>query len=219
MRTTAFTLAFLTVASVAFQVNAQDDFSALLADLSFSDLPELSEPLEVAVSEPAESLKPAPELVMPANKPVESKAVPSKAVAAPQVALQDPIPVTQPEPVDVQIDMEAAFALQEIGGSAPVAAQSVGHLLHRQNSQACDCANENIMTCTPHVKPSLPSSTLYQYFRSNKCHTNVWDGYRQPCGAARRHVDGRCDCFSKGQIGCSTGQCSDCVSCDGGCDR
>lgn len=206
MRKTSFTLALLAISSATLVCNAQDDFSALLADLSFSDLPELNEPLAVAETE--QNLKPVPELVMPSTT----------ATAKARVALQDPIPATEPEAINQQIDLEAAFALQGIQPNNTAPSKPVGHILHHANVSN-DCGCDAGVTCTPHVKPSLPSSTFYQYFRTSKCNVNVWDGYQQRCGKALKHVHGTCDCFT--DKGCGLGGCksSDCASCDGGCDR
>ena len=222
MRKTAFSVAFLTVLSLTFGAQAGDDFSALLADLSFSDLPTLNEPLTVADSDAPKDLKPAPGLTMPTDVPVLEKVKPSKSVAA-KVALQDPIAASEPESVDAQIDMEAAFALQDIESNTQPNSQSVGHIFHRD--QGCDSACENVITCSPHVKPNLPSSTFHQYFRSNRCNTNVWDGYQQPCGPCQTHIQGRCDCSKNGNSSCSSGACSrgtcepaGCVGCASGCD-
>ena len=60
MRTSAFSAAILTLATFASSVSANDDFSALLADLSFGDAPSLSEPLAVAEEDTVADLKPVP---------------------------------------------------------------------------------------------------------------------------------------------------------------
>ncbi|MFK8111558.1 MAG: hypothetical protein AB8B91_05135 [Rubripirellula sp.] len=221
MRKTAYTLAFLTISAFVGKANGQDGFSALLADLSFSDLPALNEPLAVAKVERATELKPAPALTMPSNAaPVQKKEAETNFAPPATVALQDPVPAKEPA-ISSPFDLDAAFELQDLeSGRAP--AKSVGHILHHSSTSDCGCDTgcDNVITCTPHVKPSLPSSTFQQYFRSNKCAVNVWDGYRQPCGPCQKHIQGRCDCFDK-QGNCLSGAYnrSDCVSCDGGCDR
>jgi hypothetical protein len=222
MRKTALALALLTVTSFGFYAQAADDFSALLADLSFSDLPATKEPLAVVDAEPAKELKPAPQLTMPGK--LEAPIV----AAAPKVALQDPIPATTPTAIDTTVDLESAFDLEE----SSIPAQSVGHVFHHNQPQDCNCNQENVIICSSHVKPSLPTSTLMQYFRTNKCNTHVWDGYSQPCRSANEHVLGQCDCFEDkhGCFGgaCSNGNCgkcghgrdrSDCASCADGCDN
>ncbi len=196
MRQTAFTLALLTIVAISPNTQA-DDFSALLADLSFNDLPSLNKPLTVAKANPVAKLKPAPQ------------ATKAKSTLS-SVALQDPIPAQGPA-IRGKIDLESVFTAQE-----QISAQSVGHLLHRD--QGCDSGcSETIIDCSPHVKPNLPSSTLHQYFRTNKCNTHVWDNYRQPCRKSNSHVSGNCDCF-KNKSDCSSCEIielNDCRSCDG----
>jgi hypothetical protein len=143
-------------------------------------------------------------------------------VSAPQVALQDPIPTSIPESSG-EINLDAAFALQEIqAAKTDVSSRAVGHPINSCDVQSCDSE----FTCTPHVKPILPSSSLYQYFRSDKCYTHVWDGYRRNCGANHKHLHGECDCFTKSSKGKSCNSVlghgcdrNGCGSCDAGCDR
>ncbi len=75
------------------------------------------------------------------------------------------------------------------------------------------------LVCRPHVKPNLPSSTFLQYFRSNRCYSNVWDGYRQKCGLGHHHLHGTCDCYDPNREGCLGVKRAGCQSCDGSCDR
>lgn len=221
MRTSAFTVAILAITTVTttLSISAQDDFSALLADLSFGDAPSLHENLAVVEEEPAEDLKPLPSgFCMPGmleSTPPEASEVAAEIVpeVAPKVALQDPIPAVTPESSD-QVDFDTLFSLQE--ASTPVA-EVVGHIHNR-----CDVPHCNpVIVCTPHVAPNLPTSTLIQYFRSNKCHTHVWDGYQQHCHN-NKHMRGDCDCFKNGgKHGCGLSTCNggDCASCDSGCGQ
>ncbi len=233
MRTSALTSAFLTLATLASTASA-DDFSALLADLSFSDAPApaLTEPLAVAQEETVEQLKQVPtgltmpELVesTPQSEPIAEVAIAPpveesiEMESAPQVALKDPIPVS--EPTSDNVDFDAVFATQGVPAIG-VESKPVGHVFRQCDNQACDTGIE----CRPHVKPQLPKSSLYQYFRSDACHTNVWDGYQRHCGAHHKHAHGQCDCFEKSRNnGChglinTGGNCSDCGSCDALCDR
>jgi hypothetical protein len=207
MRKTVFTLALLAITAITQNTRA-DDFSALLSDLSFGDLPSLNQPLSVAKVKPEAQLKPAPK----AEKVAATlKTAPSK------VALQTPVavkPLADPS-IDADINFDAAFAAQE------VPSKTVGHLFHHNRGCDSGCAEETVINCSPHVKPNLPSSTLYQYFRTNKCNTHVWDGYQQKCRSANKHINGTCDCFDgkHGKRGC--GLCGDhgCSSCQSGsCD-
>jgi len=214
MRTSAITAAILAIATLTTSLSAQDDFSALLADLSFGDAPSRHEHLAVVEQEPAEDLKP---ISTGFTMPGMLESAPQVAPGIPQVALQDPIPATTPKPSD-QIDLDAAFDLQD---QQTTKTEVVGHI-HNRCDAVPNC--DSVITCTPHVAPVLPSSTFMQYFRSNKCYTHVWDGYHQNCGKNHKHLHGECDCFKNGskQRGCNGSSirgCNDCVSCDGGCDR
>ncbi len=153
-----------------------DDFSALLADLSFGDAPSLTETLTPTDPPQHQQLRQAPiAFLMPAEAELQAP-----------VAVQPPMIDTANEEL---IDMEAAFRAQE--SRAGVAAQTVGHLFQHGRRDSCDSE----FSCTPHTAPNLPSSSFYQYFRSNKCNSHVWDGYRQPCRSSNSHINGSCDCF------------------------
>ncbi len=156
-----------------------DDFSALLADLSFGDAPAASQ-----------TLTPASEV--------------------PLVSLQ--YPISEPaEPLADQFDLESAFALQESKSGVP--AQTVGHLMPHADPCGCD-APEPEFTCTPHTPASLPTSSFYQYFRSSKCNTHVWDGYRQGCRSSNAHVNGTCDCFKDKDCQSGCGEIVECGDCN-----
>ena len=82
--------------------------------------------------------------------------------------------------------------------------------------------------CTPHNTPNLPTSTLRQYWKSNSCNCNVWDGYQNRCpnplfsklANLGRNGHGNC-CGGCGQAGCN-GKCglSGCdQSGNGNCDQ
>lgn len=185
MRKSAIALALFASLSSLTAAQADDDFSALLADLSFGDVPVLNEPL-TPITELEQPLQP---LTMPE-------------ITAPQATLQPPVS-TQAQPAPETIDLNAAFALQE---TSEVQATTVGHLFHHQDDNACDSAQ----VCTPHTAPNLPNSTFYQYFRSNKCNTNVWDGYRQPCRSANKCINGTCDCFDEDKS-CFGGDCGEII--------
>lgn len=219
MRISNFTATILTVVALSTPAAADDDFSALLADLSFGDAPSLNQSLAVAESKTAESLQPVPTgMVMP--EMVE--AAPQEEKPAPQspskVALQDPVPA----PISVSsdpIDLEAAFAMQDLQSDVP--AQTVGHLFGIGDDENCD----ECITCTPRQKVRLPSSTLREYFRSSTCYTNVWDGYTTRCPSSMSHLRGECDCFKeKKKFGCHLGSGNSCdrggcASCDSGCGQ
>lgn len=93
------------------------------------------------------------------------------------------------------------------------------------------CHDEQ-QVCMPRTEVNLPSSTLRQYFRSDRCSTNIWDGYSRQCSPNHKHVHGTCDCGTKKKCRCLSGlcggtcgevlpprqACNDCDSCDASCD-
>ena len=210
MRKSAITASVVALATLAHSASAKDDFAALLADLSFGDAPTLEEPLEKVQEAKVAELKPVPtgfnmpEMVESDASSVELVPVKPAKAKVPQVALKDPIPQSTPP----QIDLEAAFALQDSGLSEPsVPAQTVAFGQPSCLGESCDTG----IVCRPHVPPCLPSSTLLQYFRSHPCYSNVWDGYQLNCGSHHKHLHGECSCFDGKHSGCGT--------CDSGCDR
>lgn len=223
MRTSALSVAILAAATVTANLSIADDFSALLADLSFGDAPSIDQPLSVAKTtapeelkdvegaKPLAQVKPVPEIGFSMPGMIESED--PKVAEPPQVALKDPIPATQPE-ASANVDFDAIFALQDIkAAQTDIPTQAVGHHQnHYDHNFGCDAT----FNCRPHVKPALPSSTFYQYFRSNPCYTNVWDGYRYRCGDHHKHLHGECDCFKDSKHGCDREGCG---SCDGGCSH
>lgn len=69
--------------------------------------------------------------------------------------------------------------------------------------------------CTPHSTPNLPTSTLRQYWKSNACNANVWDGYQNTCKPrlfSKLAGLGR-GCSSCGTAGCG-GNCDSSTPCD-----
>ncbi len=223
MRTSAITATVLALSTLTGVAIANDDFSALLADLSFGDAPSLNQPanesLSVVKEETLKELEPVPAgMLMPGMIEAAPAEAPTLAMPTveekpeivdlfadlpePQVALMDPVPAT--EPASDSIDMEAAFALQE---SAATPAKSVGHL--RALSHGCETGHcDSGVQCRPRQPVRLPTSSFYQYWNSHPCYTNVWDGYGIYCGCHHKHLHGECDCFKN--KGCGT--CDNCDS-------
>lgn len=220
MRTSAITAAVLALSVTAGALYANDDFSALLADLSFGDAPTLDSPpgesLTVVQEQTLQDLEPVPVgLMMPgmleSTPHVGSNPGPQDSDLAaiqspvPQVALMDPVPTQVQTPV---IDFDAAFVLQEV---PPVPVRTVGH--HGNQGDCNDCGTQGMMVgvCRPRNPVQLPASTLYQYFRSHPCYTNVWDGYGINCGSHHKHLHGECDCFkNSGHGDCCDSKCDSC---------
>ena len=104
----------------------------------------------------------------------------------------------------------------------PMVAAPITDPVHVGGCNSCGshhgCGCDNVVTCIPHMAPNLPNSTLLQYFRSNKCYSNVWDGYHQKCGLGHDHIHGTCDCFDPHRKSCFGSGHSHCGKCDA-CDR
>lgn len=253
MRKSAVAVAIIVFSTVVYSVNAEDDFSALLADLTFTDEPGVAEPLSKAAAEPVEGMKPVPEFAMPATAPamvdlsdiletadLENRDLEQPAeletemnVLAPRIALQDPVPSEQPaiskspSSTGQQYDLNEAFALQT--PSLAVPSRGVGHRQVDTAYSACGGCDQSVgcdnsMMCRPHSSVNLPTSTLLQYFRSNPCYTNVWDGYQRKC-VHHTHLHGTCDCFRRnchdecGEVlECAPCAPANSVKCDGTCD-
>lgn len=213
MRKSKFALAFLATVSIAATAQS-DDFSALLADLNFDDAPSVSETLTLTDPPEQQQFRKAPtELVMPE---LDAPAAP----AQPTVSLQTPIAAEGPK-VAPEINLSEAFSLQE--SAAGIDAQAAGCFLDHDKGSCDECEDEceDAFVCTPHTAANLPSSSFYQYLRSNKCNSHVWDGYRQHCRSANKHLNGTCDCFKqkpkKTYCGCPPVCESDIVECNRGC--
>ena len=222
MRHTAFLSTAAAVLLAVSPVFAQNDFDALLGDLTFGDAPASeSLTLDVAAEKAAESLKPVQAeasggITMPTSSPaVEAIPAPQPslvqgqpAVAAPHASAPHAV-AAQPAPVQPStdqpttggyIDFNQAFAAQNCdscqgGCDAGYTNSFAGGCGRSHHEEECE-------TCVPYHAVSLPSSTLYQYFRSNPCHTDVWNGYRNKCCFASKHTRGECDCFNKDR-GCN----------------
>ena len=239
---------------VGFTQASADDFSALLAELSFGARP--------AAASAAPNLGVAPNRVAGVLRPAPNS---FDLPGLPQASLQGPVARGQASSSASKLNLGAASALQEMNRqSGNVSANSVGHLFSRGRGHSGDCdtcdapriakrpcatgcgeildapgqcqscapgscfgkhKEEVPSVCVPRQEVRLPSSTMYQYFRSNRCHTNVWAGYSQECGKNHQCLHGTCDCHSKKKPSCQGGcevlpprsACNDCKSCDGPC--
>ena len=236
MRISALSIAIVVATTIVNAAAAKDDFSDLLAGLSYGQSTPISNSVPGYVDRHVDELLPAPSgFVMPNDQEV----------LAPQALLSGPV-VSDPPHADF-VDLDAAFAMQQLetaGRGVAVNAVGFGHSrLHDGCGGGCDSGGcdglgsggcESCGPCVPHNPVNLPSSTFLQYFRSNKCHTNVWDGYQQACGCAHKHVTGQCDCMEKSSkkccLGSAFGSCGEILpamprvvrrACDcdgGGCD-
>lgn len=88
----------------------------------------------------------------------------------------------------------------------------------RCEDMSCNQNQRDSKVCVPRTPVHLPASSFHQYFRSNRCYTNVWDGYTKECtdlsdsagrGVPRPNqgcgeiLNGNCGCRS----GCASGTC------------
>lgn len=269
MRTSAFAAAIVVVGVLVSTVKSEDDFSALLADLTFGDAPAAAVPSYAAGPKPVAPSVASEGISMP---PVASAKVdvPTAVDTQPQVGESDVVGMLEsdlftansstpkvalqnPVPTGPVIDLDAAFALQDgpaakldavptldavpSFAAAPtfavpsqplgnVPSQAVGHMLH-PNTSDCGCGQPSNtcgtgaeIVCRPRTPVHLPSSTLRQYFRSDPCYTNLWDGYQRKCcyqhGACANH--GRFQPTCGEVLDCAPCAPANCAKCDGGCD-
>jgi len=88
-------------------------------------------------------------------------------------------PISTPHSAD-HVNLDAAFAMQNGDGVNAIAAR---HISKRRHAKLVFGA-----TYSTRPIPVLPNSTMLEYFNSNKCHTNVWNGYHQKCIPSLRHL-------------------------------
>ena len=159
----------------AAHVQAANDFEALLADVSFGQEPVASEPL---------GLEPAAQADMPADAPLSLPAAEAEPLPGPPATESTMPPAAIPAP------MHASAAAVPCGDCQ--SGHCGGH--HGLHHEAF---------CQPYVPPRLPTSTFYQYWRSNSCNVHVWDGFRNRC---HQCVD--LTVKPKAHHGCLGGQCN-----------
>lgn len=131
-------------------------------------------------------------------------------------ALADIEPVPTPEPMPMDGEPIVAAPITDPAYIHDNAYVATGHGCGCGHGYGHHCGQ--VVTCLPHVAPNLPNSTFLQYFRSNKCYSNVWDGYHQKCGCGHAHIHGTCDCCDPHRRSCFSAGHSHCGNCDA-CDR
>lgn len=152
MRRCALLAVFAGSLTAASQAPAANDFEALLAEVSFGQEPAAGETL---------GLPPATEAETPAEMPLDSPGGATEALPEPPTPQYAPAPSAAPMP--------AHHAVAEPCGTCNSNHCGTNHGLHHQTF------------CQPYTPPRLPTSTFYQYWRSNSCNVNVWDGFRNHC--------------------------------------
>jgi len=146
--------------SCPLAADANDDFQALLADVQFTS------------ADAADDLNaPMPPADVSADATVSAEAVP---MAEPTPQAVTPMP--QPVPADGSYGHHQYTSADSCQGAC-------------QQTDVCSCGHKHCPlisspehhSCTPYAVPQLPTSTFYQYFRSDACNTHVWDGYHNRC--------------------------------------
>jgi hypothetical protein len=205
----------------AVQAEAKSDFDALLADVNFGAANSaIEEATSVSASDQTALTaiqSPPAELGLP-----EPDAAP---MTMPQTPVQ-PLPAAPlvDHPVTVQPSVPGTVAQ---ASAADCGCQCGGQCGHG-SKHPCRVSEGY---CQPYTPPQLPTSTFYQYWRSNPCNVNVWDGFRNRChknidltihhgdqGCLSRNCGGNCggcsDCGPAPAEWCGKGNC-DMVPCDG----
>ena len=196
------------------------DFDALLGELNFGVSTEDASQSVSLNSIAAAELAPAPAMQVSAQQPVGDAPLPTpEPVAAPEPqSLTDPGAVAQPAPAPQPMHV-APYTGQTCDSGACTSCNTCSS--GRCNARGCRGLFESHHGCVPHTPPNLPTSTFYQYFKSNSCNTRVWDGFQNRC-YGNKHSTGQCNCFEPRQkLGCGLGCLSRGVhraSCLGGCE-
>ncbi len=177
---------FFALALMATPAVADDEFASLLANVDFGDETKIE--VQQAAVRPATKKSTSP-LVMP----VSGRAQLPVAGNVPAVQSNQFYTASAPIP---QLNYSAVC---DAGCASQPCAQG-GCGIKKS------CLKKLCTSCVPHTVPMLPTSTLYQYFKSDACNARVWDGYQKTCGWSAKHSRGECDCFTQKQCGTTCGQ-------------
>lgn len=195
---------------------AENDFDALLGELTFGGPAESAQTLTLE-NIAANNLAPAPNAQVSAQEPIADPApiadpqpVVTEAIVMPEVdQATDAAPVEQEaaaEPIPAPVVSPMPAPACEGGHCGTGECHSCNSCSSRQccnnrqslcNTSDCKLFNFDKMACAcvPHTPPNLPTSSFYQYFKSNACNCRVWDGYQNRCIYSSKHSRGQCDCF------------------------
>lgn len=164
----------VTAASVA---SADGNFEALLADVNFG-----------------QSQEPAQPFALPATELSSLPTPDAKSI---------PVPAAQQ---NVNQSVGHHLAAETCDGNCGGACDGGCGSASAAGCQSGSCGSSGSSCldgyCQPYVQPQLPHSTLYQYWRSSACFSNVWDGYRNRCA---KTID--LSIHNKGLFNCKRGQC------------
>lgn len=141
-------------------VQADSDFDALLADINFGQVPA-------------------------DNATTLTSSNGTQAPAAPQpLADGEAAVLTMPQAADESLPPPPQPVTDNYSAVADCGGQCGGQCAGQCGSNHCGQSGCNLIKegfCQPYTPPQLPTSTFYQYWRSNACNTHVWDGFRNRC--------------------------------------
>lgn len=229
MRISNCRLALLAMVAALFTVSgnasADQNFNALLADVSFGQ-----NATSPAVKLTGKPTAPTP-LVMPQVTGTEDLPVPPAPAAVAEPALQGapaaPVaaasqPHAQPSPAAVAPGMPL-----HVSPAPYTDACSACNPCKKKHFESCF----GEARCQPYTPPQIPVSTFYQYWRTNSCNVNVWNGFRNRCHTTiDLSIDKKSHCDScRGCGGCEAIDCGpqpaewcdepcETGACDQGCD-
>ncbi|QDT08750.1 hypothetical protein [Planctomycetes bacterium K23_9] len=186
MRKFATTGALCAIVMSASLVSAKDDFSALLSELSYN---------QPAASSPSYRVADNSQAAATATTPAPASA---QATVSHQPAIS--MPAGQSQPMHAQQFNHAGPAPASFQQPCDSGCASTGGGCLNGSCRSGNCESG---FCTPHNMPNLPGSTLRQYWRSNACNSNVWDGYQNEC---RKPLFGKKRCGQ--EEGCATEGCA-----------
>jgi hypothetical protein len=231
MRKFALCTALLAIFS-AGTASAKNDFDALLGELTFGAPADSGAQKLTLDNIAANNLSPAPHAQVSAQQPITDPAIPEPQAEEMLMPQPDPstdqIPVEQdPQPVAPamtapgypEMPVTSSACEAPVAGPCCDTGQCCSH--GRQSCHQCKLFKKNHCGCVPYTPPNLPTSSFYQYFKSNSCNCRVWDGYQNRCILASKHSRGECDCFaprkkcSLSGLRCNGGSCNG-GSCNGG---
>ncbi|MEO1615952.1 MAG: hypothetical protein AAFV88_08900 [Planctomycetota bacterium] len=194
--------------SVAGPAHAKYDFDALLADVTFGQ--EATAPPAAGAAGGLVGTDSAP-LAMPAAAPPamseQLPVPPAPAAAASPTA--NPHMNGAAQPMAAPMQPMAAPSQPMHGMPSHVSAAPCGDGCSDCGSCASGkCGGNGCLGeahCQPYMPPQLPTSTFYQYWRTNSCNVNVWNGFRNRC-----HTRVDLSCKKKSLFGGSSSGCGDC---------
>ena len=191
-------LAFL----LSTTASAKNDFDALLGELTFGGSPAKGGQTLTLDNIAADKLAPAPMTPVSAQVPAEDPATEAVVVPVPEPeALSDPATeqVGVPVHLETQPMTQMGVAGQSCDSGACSSCSSCSGGCGGQQGQSCNLFKKHHISCVPHTPPNLPTSSFYEYFKSNSCNCRVWDGWQNRCVGTSKHSRGECDCFTPRQ--------------------